>query len=176
MGFRLAHLPAGKELTILDAFHGQGMIWECIKRSRPVEVVGIDTKMTGSMILRGNNVKYLASMDLDRFDVIDLDAYGMPYRQLEAIMRNLKRRKIKRIFYTCVQKKPWMGGINRGLLRKIGYSDTMIEKCPTLFYREGFKKWRIYLGVIGIDHTTWVKSDNKHYGMFDISPDNKAKL
>ena len=44
---RMDNLPAKNHIKVLDCFHGEGLIWDVIKKSRPdikFEVVGIDQK------------------------------------------------------------------------------------------------------------------------------------
>lgn len=74
-------------VRVLDAFHGDGTVWrEVARQLDPVEVdvFGIDVKGQDGA-LKANNLKVLPSLDYSRFDLVDLDAYGVPAQQLAMV-------------------------------------------------------------------------------------------
>ena len=77
---RIDNLPAG-ECRVLDCYTGTGKIWRTIKQKtkKKIIVLGLELKNQGGVYLQGDNRKFLGSMDLRKFNVIDLDAYGVPY-------------------------------------------------------------------------------------------------
>ena len=83
---RIDNLPAG-ECNVLDCYAGTGLIWRTIKEKtqRQINVLGMDLKKLQGIYLQGDNLKFLATMDISRFNVIDLDAYRVPYHQLKII-------------------------------------------------------------------------------------------
>ena len=100
---RIDNLPAG-DCNVLDCYAGTGLIWRTIKErtKRRINVLGMDLKKLQGIYLQGDNLKFLASMDISRFNIIDLDAYGVPYSQLEIIFsRKLQAETI--IFVTFIQ-------------------------------------------------------------------------
>jgi hypothetical protein len=141
---RLDNLPAKNSLTVLDCFAGSGLIWNQIKKKtqKKLNIVSIDKKPA---FLKGNNIKYLKSLNLNDYDIIDLDAYGIPFKQIEIIL-NSNFKGI--IFVTFIQSV--FGMLPKNMLLKIGYSEKMIDKIPTLFNRNGLNKLLIYLGLYGI--------------------------
>ena len=167
---RLDNLPAGP-CRVLDCFGGTGRIWDEIKRRKPnkkIEVLRIDQKNDiDGIYLKGKNEKFLAVLEPDDFTVIDLDAYGVPYKQLQWLFagRNKKR---KVIFLTFIQNI--FGCLPTGLLMELGYTAAMIDKCPTLFYRNGFEKLADYLALHGVKTIRHYSdlADRKHYVCFDI--------
>jgi hypothetical protein len=144
---------------VLDCFAGRSRIWKEIKKksSKNINVVGIDRISYGST-LRGDNVKYLKGMNLDKYDIIDLDAYGVPFRQLEVIFRK-KYRGI--LFVTFIQNI--FGALPVRMLTKIGYTKNMIKKCPTLFNRNGIEKFKQYLAINDIKKVIIINKNNKKY-------------
>lgn len=100
-------------------------------------------------------------MDLRTFDVIDLDAYGSPFNQLQIIFK----RAFKGIVH-CTFIQSGMGRVNHELLVAIGYSKKMIMKTPTLFSKKGFEKMAQYLVVNGINKIQAVNLDLKNYFWF----------
>ena len=138
-------------LELLDCFRGEGLIWNHIKESRPditFEITGIDQKKDRNGIyLVGDNLKYLANMDLSGFDIIDLDAYGVPYKQCEMIFKN-PTAVGKTVFATVIQTL--FGGLPKRMLNTLGYPNAMIDKIPTLFYSRGIDKFLQWLALKGI--------------------------
>ncbi len=165
----MAHLPAKSRIRVLDAFHGQGLIWEYIRQKVKIkiEVTAIDRKpVSDELVLFGDNRKFLPSLSLEKFDVIDLDSYGVPFEQLEHIFDYDKKKKIHhRVFVTFIQSI--YGRLPVGMLKTIGYSEKMIEKVPTLFDRDGLQKFKAYLALKGVS-TIFIKSSGKkHYLFFE---------
>lgn len=90
-GIRLALVDAlGKrDIKVLDAYSGQGVMWKEIRAARPdvkFHITSIDQKITGRTdVIRGNNLNIMPSLPLSEFDIIDLDAYGQPTEQLALV-------------------------------------------------------------------------------------------
>jgi len=159
INLRVNHLPDQQSIKVLDCFAGRSRIWKEIKKksNKNINVVGIDRISYGST-LKGDNVKYLKGMNLDKYDIIDLDAYGVPFKQLEIIFK----KKYKGIlFITFVQSI--FGRLPVRMLTKIGYTKNMIRKCPTLFNRNGIEKFKQYLAINGIKKIIIINKNNKKY-------------
>jgi hypothetical protein len=169
---RAENLPAG-EISVLDCFSGTGRIWDEVKRrcpGRKFHVARIDQRPDlPGVYLRGDNRKYLASMDLDKYNVIDLDAYGVPFDQMETLFRRpLTTPKV--VFVTYIRSA--LGQLPYGLLESLGYTRSMIDKCPTLFCRHELEKLLGYLANKGVRQVVRCSADRKHYLCFDLSPDS----
>ncbi len=161
---RINHLPKRKKITVLNAFHGDGTIWRNItgKVDKEIAVIGIDKKGGGSGLqLTGDNVKFLKSMNLAAYDVIDLDAYGVPYQSLKEVLRNRTIKKGTAIFLTFIQIIH--GGLPYAMLEELGYTRKMIKKIPTLFYRDGFQKFKQYLAFHGVKNVAYIQKKTKFY-------------
>jgi hypothetical protein len=159
---RIRNLPKKDKITVLDCFAGRGVIWSIIKsqvKDIDIQVVSIDLKDYGTN-LKGDNRKYLLGMDLSKFDIVDLDAYGTPYEQLEVLFKKDYRGII---FITFAQIRYF--GLPLGMLEQIGYPRSMVKKCPTLFYKDGFEKFLEYLAKKGIDRIIYIDRGNKKYCM-----------
>jgi hypothetical protein len=149
---RLDNLPGGKELTVLDCFAGQGLLWKEIRLQRSdrlFNIVSIDKKPTdaGSIHLVGDNVKFLAAIDLRRFDVIDLDAYGVPYEQLRLILtRPTKPGTV--LYVTFIQSM--FGQLPPAMLADLGFTPAMLSKTQMVFRTSGREKLFSWLSIHGI--------------------------
>lgn len=174
VALRLKHLPSQTPLYVLDAFAGNGVIWRAVEEATNTTIrrLGIDNKTTAKgATLIGDNVKFLRAMNLSQFNVIDLDAYGTPFRQLEALWGKTGRCAV---FVTFIQTNE--GTLHKGLLRSLGYSDRMVRKCPTLFSRHGFKKFKHYLANNGVKRIWHRSSFRKHYIFFEMGQDHGGDL
>jgi len=162
---RINHLPEKKEINVLDLFAGSSKIWNTIKiqTNKKINVLSVDKKnIQNKVYLKGNNIKFLKNLDLTKFDVIDIDSYGVPYPQLKLIFAKSKIQKINAIiFITFIQSV--YGKINKGLLKELCYTEKMINKIPTLFSKNGFEKFKLYLALNGIKKINYIQRDKKYY-------------
>ncbi|MBU1206457.1 MAG: hypothetical protein KKH04_05950 [Proteobacteria bacterium] len=123
------------------------MIWAEIEKrtGREILILRIDRERgKRGTYLVGNNLKF--DLDYDNFDVVDVDAYGVPFGQLERIFS--KSSQPKMVFITFIQSQ-W-GTLPRKMLNALGYTNGMIKKVPTLFYRAGQQKFLRYLASRGV--------------------------
>ena len=156
-------------ISVLDAFGGSGFLWKTMKltEERKIEVLSID-KYNKKADIRGENLKVIPSLDLSRFDIIDLDSYGCPYNQIKAVVKNKTLANHTYIIYTYIVTG--MGGANRDMLEEFGISRSMVKEAPTLFKEEQQKIFNGFLykcGVKKVDEACI--SDNtskKRYGYF----------
>jgi len=160
---RANHLPESERLRVMDCYSGSGAIWQAVKEltGRKIITLPIDTQDYGNFYLPGDNIGYLETMDLSRFDVIDLDAYGVPYAQLKTIFQ---RGYAGTIFVTFIQSV--MGSIPNGLLNDVGLSTAMVEKIPTLFAKRGWDYFIQFLAQNGVSRIWHREHDRKHYAGF----------
>lgn len=166
---RLDNLPNKKTIQVLDCFCGNRVIWNAIKAARPDTefcIVGIDIKKDGDgLYLVGDNLKYITGMDLSKFDIIDIDAYGIPFKQCEALFSN-PTAKGKIVFATVIQSL--YGCLPKKMLNVLGYTEKMIDKIPSLFNSNGIDKFLEYLSVRGVKQVKKYSdsSNRKNYLMF----------
>jgi len=161
IALRLSMLPNGKRLVVLDAFHGRGTIWKNIesKYEGSIKITKIDIEQKeNNFVFIGENKKFLSSLPLEKYDVIDLDAYGIPYEQLKIIFK----RKFKGlVFVTFIQSV--MGRLQDDFLIDLGYAKTMIKKCPSLFCKNGQEKFLNWLQLHGVKRVVMRKHARKCY-------------
>lgn len=163
---RLNHLPNKNNISVLDCYAGEGFIWKEVKKrtNKNISVTAIEKeKGKNKSALQGDNLKFLPVLDLSKYDIIDLDAYGIPFEQLEIIF---KRGYKGRIFVTAIQTM--QGRLNNDLLIKIGYPKIFIDKSPTLFSRNFMSKIQRYLYINNIKEIQGYFIKNKNYFTFKI--------
>jgi len=156
-----------KEVKVLDCFYGQGLIWKAIRNEVDIDisVLGIEIKKGKSMdcVIEGDNLKVLPTLDLDCYDLIDLDAYGSPFKQLEIIFNKNYKGVI-----VCTYIQASYGVLHNGMLEILGYNLDMIRKIPTLFSRHPMEKFKSYLSMRGVKRIIVKHYKNKHYLYFTI--------
>jgi len=168
VNLRIAHLPQKSKINVLDAYHGEGIIWKYIseKVKSDIQITAIERKpITDDLVLQGDNRKILPSLYLEKFDIIDLDAYGVPFDQLEYIFNYDRKKMIHHgIFVTFIQSV--YGRLPVAMLKKLGYSKKMVEKVPSIFNRNGIEKFKSYLAMRGVDRIFIKSQREKHYLYF----------
>jgi hypothetical protein len=169
VGMRVKHLPRGP-ITVLDCFAGTGRIWRGVKRRLPdreIKILGMEKQNYNTFHLPGDNVGWLADMDLSRFNVIDLDAYGVPYDQLRILFA---RKYHGTVFVTFVQLN--VHSMPKGLLLDVGFTEDMYQKSPMLLCTRGFEYFQEWLAIKGLKHYAhrWHQGtrSQKHYLAFNI--------
>lgn len=172
---RIDNLPPG-DLRVLDCYAGTGRIWNRIKKELPdrnIQILGIDLKKQGGIHLQGDNRKFIKSLDLTQFDIIDCDSYGVPFSLLKIIFSKPTRPGTV-VFVTFIQSI--FGRLPIGMLRDLGYTSKMIHKAPTLFNRSGFSKLKLWLANQGIGQIRHFSTTNKHYLAFNLKNSHRVKF
>jgi len=168
---RINHLPRKKNITVLDAFHGAGTIWKSVQRKteKQIQIIGIDKEAgkDSGLQLEGDNIKFIPTLDLSLYDVIDLDAYGIPYEILREIFKNGTAKAGTSIFATFILTLH--GRLPIRMLEDLGYTKAMYQKATMLLCRHGFEKLMQYLGKWGIKSINYIQRDRKYYLHFKIS-------
>jgi len=147
--------------SILECYSGNGLIYDGVRKlsDKKISVTRIDIKKDREgAYLCGDNRKYLKAMDLSAYNIIDLDAYGIPFDQIDIIMR---RQWHGILFVTHIQSV--MGTLPNKLLNRIGITRPMISKCPTLFSRLGLTPIKKMFSDYGSDKLTGYFIDRKSY-------------
>lgn len=122
--------------------------------------------------LTGDNLKLLSALDLNKYDIIDLDAYGTPSNQLEII----KKKSTKENQYICLTMiQSGIGGIPNKVLNKNNITTKMLKKAKTIFYKNYQQKMYTYLiklfKNIKIIHWYSDSAKRKNYAIIQINLD-----
>lgn len=160
---RANHLPNGA-IKVLDLYGGEGKVWQGVEKltQRQITRLAVDTQDYGNFHLHGDNLKFIKSLDLSQFNVIDVDAYGVPYAQLNYIFKSGYRGII---FVTFIQTM--FGRIPNQLLTDLGFSKEIIKKSPALVSANGFDKFKEWLALRGVTKLVSISPvSTKHYLFF----------
>lgn len=173
---RLRALPDKDEVTVLDCFAGMGILWSIVGglTDKKISIIRIEKQKNKCPYphLRGDNLKFLPSMDLKKFDIIDLDAYGIPFDQLEFILNSDFEGVL------CVTAiTTHLRSLPHGMLRELGYTDEMIHKSSVLCSLGTLKKIRRYLAQKGVREISGffnLSSGKKNYFYINSCPGNSS--
>lgn len=158
---RIAFLPKKNNINVLDLFSGSQNIWRSISAitGKTINIISIDIKKeTGRFHIIGDNIKYLMNMHIDKYDIIDIDAYGIPFDHIDNI---LSRNFSGELFITFIKDK--RGRLPNSMLEKLGYTPNMYKKCPTLFSKNAIDKLKNALTKYGITNIDYIAHNNKYY-------------
>ncbi len=169
VNLRMNHLPDKEEISVLDAFGGEGLIWDHIEAhsGKKIRLLRIDQRNDlKGIYLHGDNRKFISSLALGQFDILDLDAYGVCFDMLDYVITFDSFSKAHhRVFLTFIQSQ--YGRLPQKMLLRLGYSMPMINKIPTLFSRDGIEQLKDYLGLMGIGSVYLKSFATKHYLFFE---------
>lgn len=154
------------EVKVLELFGGEGILWNEVKKitGKNIKVLGIDKKKYKRIQLQGDNLKFIDSLDLQYFDVIDADAWGSPFNQVDKIINS----QYKGVVH-CTFIQSMNGGLSKELLLRLGYTEKMLEKIKTIFYKNGIDKFKNYLALKGVKEIYIVTEKRKNYMYFYLN-------
>lgn len=79
-----------RAVRVMDAYHGHGKLWDAVREKATgweIRLFRSDKQLRGAGTLRIDNARLLEAIDLSKFDLIDLDAYGWPTAQLKTVSK-----------------------------------------------------------------------------------------
>lgn len=153
-------------VKVLDCFHGYGKIWHEIQKrtDKKIELFGIEIdkeKKSNFNVVYGDNKKIIPSIDISKYDIIDIDAFGDSYNLIKTIYDKLKENTI--VVYTHISVN--MGGMNKELIKDtLGYD--IYKKCRTMFNSRFVDIFEAGLYKLGIREIVQMNKNNKIYGFF----------
>jgi len=165
VALRVNNLPKGKEINVLDCYAGKGTIWRAVRllTGREINVLPIDTTNSDGFFMPGDNLSFLKIIDLSRFQVVDLDAYGIPYEQLKILF---DREYKGTVFVTFIQSQ--YGMMNQDMLVDLRFTAEMVKTIPTLFAKSGWSYFCEWLALNGVSKIRVRQHQRKHYLYFRI--------
>lgn len=137
---------------VVDAFAGTGLVWAEVRARTDVDVqtLSIDRKpYAGASVISADNRKVLGGLDYRGFDLVDLDAYGVPHEQLRLVA---KAAPALPVLVTCI-----LGNMSippGRVLDAAGIPEAWRRNAPqVLFARWKLEFWSAYAASLGYTHT-----------------------
>ncbi len=148
--------------NVLDCFAGTSEIYKGIK-CKKTSIEKEPNKYPKAHLL-GDSLRFLKSININQYNIIDLDAYGIPAKHLEVIFdSDYKGYVIVTAIQTGMGQMPYL------ILESLGYTRKMIKKCPTLFSKNGLGKLEKYLYFRGVKQITGYFFNRKYYFYFKLN-------
>lgn len=169
VNLRLNHLPNKNEIKVLDCYAGYGHIWKKIREvtsNVDIEVLSIekDRKKAEAGCIIANNIDILTNINLDYYDIVDLDAYGVPYQQLKILFN----RKYKgNVFITFIQIG--VGCLPNKFLFELGFTKSMALKARAIISRNGWQLMTEWLRANGVSRIVYKQINRKVYAYLDFA-------
>lgn len=153
------------QIKVLELFGGEGVLWNEVKKltGKDILILGIDKNKYKRVQLQGDNLKFIDSLNLQEFDVIDADAWGSPFYQVEKIFS----KNYKGIVH-CTFIQTMMGELSKEMLLRLGYTETMLSKIKSVFNKNGVEKFKNYLAQNGVTEINIVTDNKKNYLYFNL--------
>jgi len=168
--FRTDRLPSDP-IRVLDCYHGSGACWRNIKRltgRTDITVDGLDIEDKGSFTLLGDNQKTLPNITLSKYNVIDVDSYGVPYDILKDIFSYQGEINAIIYFTMCLT---FMRKVPNELLEDIGFTKKMCSEAPVFVSKNGVDKFFEWLSLNEVKEAEYISlpGNGVHiYGAFKI--------
>lgn len=162
VALRIAMTQHIAEPRVLDVFGGHGVVWAAVERitGKPIRRIAVDMRYDlTDPHLHGDNRKVVKGLDLSQFDVVDLDAYGIPAGLIEEVVVNKRFRGV--VFVTAIQTM--QGAMPSTVSKGIGLPESITSACPSLVSRRGWEFLKAWLASLGVREITHRSKARKHY-------------
>jgi len=163
---RLMSLPDKDEVNILECFAGEGVLWNEVKKrtKKQLKILSIDKNNYKKISLKGDNIRFLKSLDLTKYQIIDLDAWGCPANQLQV----LYEKKYKGMVI-CSFVQSDFHTITKIVQLNYGYTNKMMKEAPMLCRRNGLEQMLFFINTkFKVNKVKIVSYKQKHYFYFII--------
>lgn len=150
------------EPRVLDVFGGHGVVWAAVTRQtgKRISRVAVDNRLDlFDPHLHGDNTKIVKGLDLSRFDVVDLDAYGIPAALIHEVVVDKRFKGV--VFVTAIQTMH--GGMPKAICEGLGLPQSIFAECPSLVARRGWEFFKAWLATLGIREIIHRSKGRKHY-------------
>ena len=157
-------------LRVLDCFAGENNMWRGFDMAR---YYGIETVKGKGKNLHLNNLNAIKSLDLSDFNVIDLDAYGIPFLQVSEAAKNPTINMDTLIIYTATENS--MSNLPAKAVRELGLQG-IYKVNKTMLNRQGLALFYEFLKMHGVNKVRYYEKSKGnrviHYGFFKLNIDN----
>lgn len=153
-------------ISVLDCFHGYGKLWGEIQKrsSKEINLLGMEIdreKKSSFPVVYGDNKKLLPSLDLMKYDIIDIDSFGDSYYYIKSIIDKVKPGAV--IIYMHITVN--MGSMSRDVINDV-IGDRIYKKCKTIFRSRFVDIFESGLYNLGVRQVVQMQKNNKIYGFF----------
>ena len=120
-----------QNINVLDLFHGYGKIWEFIKKAstKNIDIMPVDIKKNlPGFYVCVDNLRFLKAENIERYDIIDIDAYGLPFELIEIIFRKKYRGCVIVTMISSVLRS-----VPKSMIESIGFNYDEVKPAKAIF-------------------------------------------
>lgn len=155
-----------QNLSVLDCFHGYGKLWGEIKKrsGMNINLLGIEIdreKKSSFPVVYGDNKKLIPSLDLSKYNIIDIDSFGDSYSHIKSIYNKIEPGTI--VIYTHITVN--MGSMSKDVIKDV-IGEKIYSRCKTIFRSRFVDIFEAALYQLGIHEVIQMQKNNKIYGFF----------
>lgn len=154
------------EVNVLDLFGGRNVLWKNIATSR---YYGVEKEKDKGLNLRADSHEILHSLDLRKFNVIDVDSYGISFDIFKYLLTNPQVQNGTIIIYTAITNE--FTKIQNAAKDEFGFR-SFYDKAPSLFNARAIEFFYEMLAKYGVREAVYYETKDsftKHYGYFRIN-------
>ena len=137
------------EIKVIELYAGKSVMWSILrdeyKDRVKIHLLSIEKEHGNNpRALQGDNMKFIDGIDLNRFDIVDVDAYGIPAGQLKAIRKQNYRGWV---IVTAIQSM--FGALPKDVLLANGITKAMMRKVSAVFVSKGLAYIKNFIYSLG---------------------------
>ena len=154
------------EVNVLDLFGGRNVLWKNISVNR---YYGVESEKDKGQNLCADSHSILSSLDLSKFNVIDVDSYGISFDIYKYLLTSSQVRNGTIVIYTAITNE--FTKIQNAAKDEFGFR-AFYDKAPSLFNARAIEFFYEMLSKYGVKEVSYYEvKDNftKHYGYFQIT-------
>ena len=151
------------EIKVIELYAGKSVMWSILrdeyKGRVKIDLLSIEKERgKNPRALQGDNLKFIDGIDLNRFDIVDVDAYGIPSKQLMAIHRQHYKGWI---IVTAIQSM--FGALPKEVLLANGINREMMKKVSAVFVTKGLDYIKNFMYSLGSRYIRGFFEERKYY-------------
>ena len=151
------------EVNVLDLFGGRNVLWNNIPTNR---YYGVESEKNKGQNLCADSHHVLASLDLSKYNVIDVDSYGISFDIYKYLLTDSRVQNGTIVLYTAITNE--FTKIQNAAKDEFGFRK-FYDKAPSLFNARAIEFFYEMLAKYGVEEVNYYEiKDNftKHYGYF----------
>ncbi len=152
-------------VNVLDLFGGNNTLWKNISTDR---YFGIEIEKDKGNNLCADSHKILDSIELGKYNVIDVDSFGISFDIYRKLLTSNRIRNGTIIIYTAITNQ--FTKIQNEAKDIFGFRQ-FYNKAPSLFNARAIEFFYEFLSRYGVNEVTYYEVQDhftKHYGYFRI--------
>jgi hypothetical protein len=151
------------KIKVIELYAGKSVMWSILrdefKGRVEIELLSIEKEHgKNPRALQGDNLKFIDGIDLNRFDIVDVDAYGIPSKQLLAIHRQQFKGWV---IVTAIQSM--FGALPKEVLLANGITKEMMKKVSAVFVSKGLAYIKNFMYSLGSRYIRGFFEERKYY-------------